>query len=99
MRELIKAKYNCLAMREVINDLIWLKIPKYFTSDWGTDKINMSIPVEIFVNDKTKIIKSLDPPYRHVVCLNAVKIIWYWFIFRMEQYEIRFITAGYTPVV
>ena len=73
-------------MREVIKDLIWLKIPKYFTSEAQT-KINMSIPVEIFVNDKTKIINSLNPPYRHVVCLNAVKIIWYWFIFHMEQYE------------
>ena len=60
---------------------------------WGTDKINMSIPVEIFVNDKTKIINSLNPPYRHVVCLNAVKIIWYWFIFHMEQYEICLITV------
>ena len=60
---------------------------------WGTDKINMSILVEIFVNDKTKIINSLNPPYRHVVCLNAVKIIWYWFIFHMEQYEICFITV------
>ena len=40
---------------------------------WGTDKISMSIPVEIFINDKTQIINNLNPPYHHVVCLNAVK--------------------------
>ena len=60
---------------------------------WGTDKISMSIPVDTFINDKTQIINNLNPPYRHVLCLDAVEIIWYWFIFRMEQYEICFITV------
>ena len=60
---------------------------------WGTNKINMRIAIEIFVNDKSKIINSLNPPYRHVVCLNAVKIIWYRVIFHIEQYEICFITV------
>ena len=40
---------------------------------WGTNKISMNIPVEIFINGKTQIISNLNPPYRHVVCLNAVK--------------------------
>ena len=39
---------------------------------WGTNKISMRIPVEIFINDKTQMINNLNPPYRHVVCLNAI---------------------------
>ena len=52
----------------------------------------MSFPVDILINDKTQIINNLNPPYRHVVCLNALNIIWYWFIFHMKQYEICLIT-------
>ena len=59
----------------------------------GTNKISMSILVKIFINDKTQIINNLNSPYRHVVCLNAVKIIRYWFIFHMEHCEICFITV------
>ena len=32
-----KAKYSCLAIRDVTNDLIWLNIPKYFTSEAQTE--------------------------------------------------------------
>ena len=39
----------------------------------GTYKIHMSIPVKSFINDNTKIINNLSPPYRHVAW--SVKII------------------------
>ena len=51
---------------------------------WNTDKINIRIPVQIFINDKTQVINNLNPPYRHVVCFSAVKIISHWFILYME---------------
>ena len=86
MWEMLKAKYSCLATREVINDFLWLKIPKHFTSEKQIKKFSMGIPVEILIREKTQIINNINPPYRHVVCLDSVKIIWYWVIFHMEQY-------------
>ena len=50
----------------------------------GTNIINVSIPVQIFINDKTQIVYSLNPPYRHVLCLNIAKKNWHWFVFHME---------------
>ena len=51
---------------------------------WGTDRINMSISIQIFIIDKSQVIDNFIPIYRHVVRSNAIKIVWHRFIFRME---------------
>ena len=51
---------------------------------WCTDRINMSIPMQIFINDKSQVIDNFSPIYCHVVRSNAIKIVWHRFIFRME---------------
>ena len=42
---------------------------------WCTDGINMSIPVKIFINDKSQVIDNFSPIHCHVVRSNAIKIV------------------------